>query len=159
MQSYMPQGKYIRRIARIIVFGCLTFGFMSVAISSYVNGHRTGYTPLGQLSTAANPHPNPLPFLIAGVFFGLLALLQTRKTIRVYKLRQGALSEYPGGEFAPPTPRYGTTRQRPAQHAGAPVIYPQTGSTMRPTATQNAAYNAHGSAAQNAARNIHGNAQ
>jgi hypothetical protein len=37
------------------------------------------------------------------LFFGLLALLQTRKTIRVYKLRQGAFSEYPGGEFAPPT--------------------------------------------------------
>ena len=159
VQPYIPRRKYIRRIARIIAFGYLTFGFMSIAISSYVHGHRTGYTSLGQLSTAANPHPNPLPFLLAGVFFGLLALLQTRKTIRVYKLRQVAYSEYPGGEFAPPTPQYGTTPQRPAQSAGAPIIYPQTGSTMRPTAAQNAVYNVHGAAAQNAARNLHGNAQ
>jgi hypothetical protein len=159
MQPYIPRGKYIRRIARIIAFGYLTFGLMSIAISSYVHGHRTGYTPVAQLSTAANAHPNPLPFLVAGVFCGLLALLQTRKTIRVYKLRQGAFSEYPCGEFAPPTPQYGATPQRPVQSAGAPVIYPQTGSTMRPTAAQNAVYNAHGAAVQNAARNVHGNAQ
>ena len=159
MQPNIPRGKYIRRVARIIIFGWLTFGFMGIAISSYIHGPRTGYTSLSQLSTAANPHPNPLPFFMAGVFFGLLALLQTWKTIRVYKLRQGAFSEYPDGEFALPTPQYGTTPQRPAQSAGASVIYPQTGSTMRPTAAQNVAYNAHGAAAQNAARNLHGNAQ
>ena len=159
MQPYIPRGKYIRRIARIIAFGWLTFALISVAISSYVHGHHAGYTPLGQLSTAANPHPNPLPFLMAGVFFGLLALLQTRKTIKVYKLRQRASSGYRGGEFAPHPAQYGTTPQRPAHPTVAPVIYPQTGSTMRPTAAQNAAYNAHGAAAQNAARNLHGNAQ
>ena len=157
-QPYIPRGKYIRRIARTIAFGCLTFGLISVAISSYVHGHRTGYTPFGQLSTAANPHPNPLPFLVAGVFFGLLAFFQARKTIRVYKLRQGAFSEYPSGEFAPSSPQYGTTPRRPVRGPDAPVIYPQTGSTMRPTAAQNAAYNTYGAAAQNAARNTHGNA-
>ena len=59
-----------------------------------------------------------------------------------------------GGEFAPPTSQYAPPK-RSAQSAGASVIYPQTGSTMRPTAAQNAAYNAHGAAAQNAARNLH----
>lgn len=78
-----PQGKYIRRIARITAFGCLKFEFMSIAVSSYLYGHRAGYTSLGQLSTAVNPYPNPLLFLMAGVFIGLLALFQTSKTIRV----------------------------------------------------------------------------
>jgi hypothetical protein len=91
LQPYIPRPqrrRYIRRIARTIVFGFLMFVFITAAISSYIQGHRTGYAPLGQASMAPNHHPSPLPFLLAGVFFGLLAFLQARKTIKVHKLQK-----------------------------------------------------------------------
>lgn len=157
--SYIPRGKYLSRITRIIVFGFLAYACLSIAISSYVHGHRTGYTPFSQISTTADPHPNPMPFVIVGVFFALLTLLQTRKTIRVRKRRQEASNQYRQGRFAPGAPQYGSTPQPAAWPASTQVVYPQTGSTMPPTAAQNAAYNANGAAAQNAARNMHGNAQ
>jgi hypothetical protein len=91
LQPYVPRPprrKYIRRIARTIVFGFLMFAFTTAAISSYIHDHRTGYAHLGQASMAANHYTNPLPFLLAGVFFGLLAFLQARKTIKVHNLQR-----------------------------------------------------------------------
>ena len=59
-----------------MLFGFLTFAFMAAVISSYVHGHRTGYAPLDQASMANHHYPNPLPFLLVGVFFGLLTLFK-----------------------------------------------------------------------------------
>ena len=83
---HVPRPKYIRRIVRAVVFGFLTFMFMAVAIASYVHAHRTGYAPLAQASSATGHYPNPLPFLLAGVFFGLLAFFQVRRIFKVRKL-------------------------------------------------------------------------
>lgn len=83
---YAPRPRYIRRIMRAVVFGFLTFAFMAAAITSYAHGHRTGYAPLAQASFVTGHYPNPLPFLLAGVFFGLLAFFQVRRIFRVRKL-------------------------------------------------------------------------
>jgi quinol-cytochrome oxidoreductase complex cytochrome b subunit len=85
-----PRSNYIRRTVRTIVFGFLTLAFMSAAVASYLHAHRTGYAPLAQTSTAAGHYPNPLLFLLIGVFFGLLAFLQARKIITVRKTRNTA---------------------------------------------------------------------
>ena len=84
---HVPRSKYIRKTVRAIVFGFLAFAFMAAAIASYVHAHRTGYAPLAQASTATGHYPNPLPFLLAGVFFGLLAFFQVRRIFKVRKLR------------------------------------------------------------------------
>jgi hypothetical protein len=90
-----PRSNYIRRTARTIVFGFLTLAFMTAAISSYFQGHRTGYAPLAQTSTATGHYPNPLLFLLAGIFFGLLTFLQARKMITVRKTRNTASGTRP----------------------------------------------------------------
>jgi len=68
------------------VFGFLTFAFMAAAIASYAHPHRTGYAQLAQASPGTGHYPNPLSFLLAGVFFGLLAFFQVRKIFKVRKL-------------------------------------------------------------------------
>jgi hypothetical protein len=85
---HVPRPRYVRRIVRAVVFGFLTFMFMAAAIASYVHAHRTGYAPLAQASPATGHYPNPLPFLLAGVFFGLLAFFQVRRIFKVRKLRR-----------------------------------------------------------------------
>jgi hypothetical protein len=82
-----PRRKYIRRTVRTIMFGFLAFAFTAAAIKSYAHAHRTGYAPLAQASNATGHYPNPFPFLLAGIFFALLASLQVRKIFRVRKLR------------------------------------------------------------------------
>jgi len=85
-----PRKNYIRRTMRTIAFGFLTLAFMRAAVASYLHAHRTGYAPLAQASTATGHYPNPLLFLLVGVFFGLFTFLQARKIITVRKARNTA---------------------------------------------------------------------
>jgi len=132
---------------------------LSIAISSYVHGHRTGYTPFSKIPTTVHPYPNPLPFVIGGVLFGILALLQVRKTIRIHHRRQEFFNRYPQRGLVAPAAEYGNTPRAATGPAGGQVVYPQTGSATPPTAAQNFTYNTGGPANQNANRNIYGNAQ